>query len=592
MNVLKLVGYLSAAAVVAWAATGSAEALPVAAATIAVPLSPRVAIRDLGRAPANYPVSIVITLPYRHAAQLEQLVEAQGDPDSPYYHRFLTPGQFAAAFGPTPQEEATVIRLLQRSGFTVTQRSSNRTVLDASAPAEVAERYFRTEIHLALQSGAGLRYLNVKPAVVPPELLARTFTVSGLSNIRIVPQMQRAAYQARADASEVGMPLQNEGGFGPLAWAAGYDLPVQHGYDGKGVKIAELLNAAPIPNGFIQSYAWAFKLPMPTGLTGAKTTLVRVDGGCPSPASAGNCSGAGSNGFGWDDNFYDEYQEFLAALAPGANAYLYQIPDDTVTSYEDGFNKIVSDNKADIATMEIPYFESNANAETFALALDHAIQQGNALGITFVTESFGDEECSCGIATSIPADSPHVLAVGASNLQVDAAGKYHSEAAFIEPWAGLPGTSAWFPQPSYQSGIKGAPANGRSDPDLVSATWVEHWTAKTIPTSHFTSQFTFDEGQGWSTNEAVFSNPSTLVALVADIDQMTGTRSGLINTTIYKLYKKQSYGPANAPAFRDITVSTPDASSPFYPATPGFDQPTGIGSVVGWNLATALKEKK
>jgi subtilase family serine protease len=589
MNVLKIVGYLSAIAMVGLSATASAAAFPLAT-TIAVPLSPLVALRDLGRAPANYPVSIVVTLPYRHPAQLEQLVESQGDPDSPLYHHFLTTRQFASIYGPTPQDEMTVIALLQRAGFTVIQRSSNRTVLDASAPAAVAERYFKTEIHLALQPGSGPRYLNTRPAVIPQELLARTFSVSGLNDIRIAPAVRRTANTAHADASRVGAPLENEGGFGPLPWAAGYDLPIQHGIDGTHVKIAELLNAAPIPSGLIQTYVWAFDLPMPTGETGAKTTLVRVDGGCPTPATVGNCSGSGD--LGWDAEFYDEFEEFLAALAPGADAYLYQIPDDTLTSYEDGFNKIVADNKADIATTEIEYFESEPNAETFAVALDHVIQQGNALGITFITESLSAlDVASCGCAPpSIPADSPHVLAVGASNLQVDSAGKYHSEAAFLSGF-NLPAISAWFPEPSYATGIKGVPKNGRFIPDLVSGSLVERSTAKTIPPADFTGQFTFYEGPGWSSSPS-FGYPYTLVALVADIDQMNGSRSGLINTTIYKLYKKQKYGPTNAPAFRNITRATPGTKSPNFPTTPGFNLPTGIGSVVGWNLANDLKEKK
>jgi subtilase family serine protease len=574
--------------VVGVAATASATARSLAAPVIAVPVSANVALRDLGRAPATYPVSIVVTLPYHHAAQLEQLVEAQGDASSRYYHHFLTPAQFAVLFGPTPQDEATAMQVLQRAGFVVTQRSSNRTVLDASAPAVVAERYFKTEIHLALQSGSGVRYLNVKPAIVPPELLAHTFTVSGLNNIRTTPQVERTAYSTRADTSGIGAPLENEGGFGPRAWAAAYDMPIQHGYDGTHVRIAELLNAEPIPQGFIQTYTLAFNLPIPAGLTGAETTLIPVDGGCPRSASAGHCSGS----LEWDANFYDEYEEFLAALAPGADAYLYQIPDDTVNEWEDGFNKIVADNKADIAATEIAYFESEPNSETFALALDHIIQQGNALGITFITQSFGSDLCSCPTAASIPADSPHVLAVGSSNLQVDSTGGYHSEAAFIVPFNGLPAISAWFPRPSYASGIKGVPKNGRSDPDLVSAAWVEMSTSKTIPQEQFSGQFTFYEGPDWAPNEAAFGNPSPLVALVADIDQMNGSRSGLINTTIYDLYKKQQYGPAKAPAFRDITRETPGASSPLLPTTPGFNFPTGIGSVVGWNLANDLKDKK
>jgi subtilase family serine protease len=588
MNVLKFVGYLGAAGMVIWAATGSAEALPVRAASIAVPLSPRIAIRDLGRAPANYPVSIVVTLPYRHAAELERLIVAQGDPGSPSYHHFLTPRQFASIFGPTQQDEAVVVQLLRHAGFRTTQLFTNRTVVDAIAPAALAERYFHTDIHLALQAD-GVHYFNTKPAIVPLELSYRAFTVAGLSNLRTVPpRSPNAPNGMRADKTGIGQPLENEGGYGPLGFAGGYDLPIQHDYTGKGVTVAEVENSEPILRGDIPEFSWAFDVPLPTGLTGASTTLVPVDGGCQSSAT---CNGASIGGI--DRSNYVNYQEYLAALAPGIDTYLYQTPDDTTTSWTDGLNQVVTDNHADIVALGmIFYTEADPNAETFALALDHVIQQGNAIGMTFISPAWALIESTLP-AASIPGDSPNVLSVGSSNIQVAASGAFHSEASCLEGFF-LPSVSSFFPEPSYVSGISGGYLkDGREQPDLVAAQWIERSTAKTIPLWYYAGGFASYQDGVWN-DALVTSSAEPIIALVADIDEMTGSRSGLINSTIYNIYKKEGYGPTAAPLFRNITKSTPGGGSgtSLYKPSKGFNFPTGIGSVDGWNLAQAIGKKK
>jgi subtilase family serine protease len=587
MNISKIVGYLSAAVVAVWAATGNAEALPVSTATIAVSLSPRVAVRDLGRAPATYPVSIVVTLPYRRAAQLQRLIDAQGDPSSPFYHHFLTPQQFASIYGPTAQDEAMVVQLLRREGFTITQRFANRTVVDAAAPAVVAERYFHTQMHLALQDGS-VRYFNARTAVVPAELAARAFTVTGLSNLRTASlNPPQAPNGERFDRTGVGQPLENEGGFGPLAYAQGYDLPIQHGLTGKGVKIAEMANSVPVGNGYVAEFATAFDFPLPTGATGASTTLVKVDGGCSSPATCG--APGGNSG---DYATYAAYQEYLAALAPGIDAYFYQLPDDTVTSWTDGLNAIVSDNHADVVALGIfQYSELDPNAEAVALALDHAIEQGNVLGMTFISPSAAVYASAPLPVSLIPNDSPNVLSVGGSNIQVAASGKFHSEASCLEQFS-LPSTSDFFPQPSYKTGIPGVSKTGREQPDLVAAQWIELSTARTIPAFGDAGGFVTYEDGTWSST-FIWGSIEPIVALVADIDEMTRSRSGLINTTIFDLYKNKGYGPAAAPLFRDITKYTPEANgASFFWPSKGYDLPTGIGSVDGWNLAQAIGKKK
>src|SRR3984957_6668901 len=127
-------------------------------------------VRDLGRATTSTPVHIAVVLNYHHAAELEGLVDAQGDPSATLYGRFLTPAQFNQYFSPTPSEYGRVIAALQHGGFTITKTFANRTVFDATAPAPVAGRFFNTEIHRVMTPDVGVRITNVRTGVVPAQI--------------------------------------------------------------------------------------------------------------------------------------------------------------------------------------------------------------------------------------------------------------------------------------------------------------------------------------------------------------------------------------------------------------------------------------
>ncbi len=140
------------------------------------------AYTDMGTAPQTTPVSVTLTLNYNHQAQLDQLVAQQANPSSPMYHHFLTTEEFNSYYAPTAQQEQSVVFALQRAGFTITKEYSNRTLIEASAPAAKVESYFNTQIHLVNQGKFGARYVNVKPAVVPAAISSLVHAVTA-SNI-------------------------------------------------------------------------------------------------------------------------------------------------------------------------------------------------------------------------------------------------------------------------------------------------------------------------------------------------------------------------------------------------------------------------
>src|SRR5262245_54212552 len=54
----------------------------------------------LARADSAAPLRIQVTLKLRNRPELDHLLEAQQDPDSPLYHHWLNSGEFDARFGP------------------------------------------------------------------------------------------------------------------------------------------------------------------------------------------------------------------------------------------------------------------------------------------------------------------------------------------------------------------------------------------------------------------------------------------------------------------------------------------------------------
>ena len=62
---------------------------------------------------------LAIGLPVRDAAGLQALAEAVSDPTSANYRRYITVGQFAAAYGATAPDYAALINWAGAMGLTI-----------------------------------------------------------------------------------------------------------------------------------------------------------------------------------------------------------------------------------------------------------------------------------------------------------------------------------------------------------------------------------------------------------------------------------------------------------------------------------------
>src|ERR1035437_5410462 len=76
-------------------------------------------LRPVDRPPAAQHLHLSIGLPARNPAGLKTLIDDLCTPASPNFHHYLTPAEFTAQFGPTPQDYQAVVDFAQAHGLKV-----------------------------------------------------------------------------------------------------------------------------------------------------------------------------------------------------------------------------------------------------------------------------------------------------------------------------------------------------------------------------------------------------------------------------------------------------------------------------------------
>jgi subtilase family serine protease len=175
--------------------------------------------------------------------------------------------------------------------------------------------------------------------------------------------------------------------------------------------------------------------------------------------------------------------------------------------------------------------------------------------------------------TGFPASDPWVLAVGGTSLsQADEKGNAQ-EVAWNRSGGGY---SANFPEPVYQQylppQVQTQLAHRRGIPD-VAATGADPNTGVRIYV-----------GGKWITSVSNGASAAIWGGAIALANQLAGHPLGFINPTLYKL------GTSDAASndFRDITEGTNCFNGIGYPAGPGWDPVTGLGTPIADNLLVDL----
>jgi kumamolisin len=141
------------------------------------------------------------------------------------------------------------------------------------------------------------------------------------------------------------------------------------------------------------------------------------------------------------------------------------------------------------------------------------------------------------------------------------------------PWASSGGLSAIFARPSYQGSVAGTVGDHRGVPDISMSASL---SGGILLYGSFTGKGTWSPGGGTSAACPEFAG------IIAIADQYAGRKLGLINPALYRLEAEKAPGIVDVTE-GDNTVSFSQGGHAVtvkgYPAKPGYDLVTGVGTI-------------
>jgi subtilase family serine protease len=600
---------------------------------------------DAGRLPADnrlQGITIVFSRTAAQQADLAALLDAQQDPESPLFHQWLTPDQFAQRFGLAESDINKVQSWLEQQGFSVDSVARSRNSIRFSGSVRQVEQAFQTQLHYFNVNGekhfAASTDLSL-PAALAPVVLA----VRNLDDFRPRPMHVQRDFTSAASGNVF---------FAPGDIRVAYDMNplVNSAINGSGQSVA-IMGQSAIVLSDIESFQKA------AGLTVMDPTLVLVPG-------TGN-----SQTFTGDQGESSLDLEWAGAMATGANIIFVYTGGATDTSGNlaygvfDSINYAVDQRIGDIISVSYGACETGLSTSV-ASALEAVMAQGAVQGQTILAASGDAGSTGCygqtslstaqqqALAVSYPASSQYVTGVGGTEIdtsnsnfytqgkgywaaqtstdQITSALQYIPEMTWNDSLlsgsssGGLSatggGVSALFSKPTWQAGVPGIPADGKRDVPDVSLYSSPDYVGYLFCTSDQSNWSTgqngscvngFRDGTSPTTGLLTIAGGTSFATpifagMVAIINQKLGyvAGSGLINKPLYQL---ASNSVTYSQAFHDITkgnnfcpssltsVCTGPATSSFAAGT-GYDLTTGLGSVdlnalvnvTGWPAASTL----
>ena len=582
---------------------------------------------------------LTVALAPRNAAALASYAKAVGSPQSPDYRRYLSPAEFRSRFAPTNATIVKVEAALRSRGLHPGGITANGLAIHLRSSGAAVERAFSlTLARVRLPNGRDAIY-NVEAPALDASVASAVQAVVGLSSLA---QMQRldlpgasvvarrrqmsggqvsgaGSRSARTGATHVATggprpcpkavqvaPGQNAYTADQIATAYGFSGVYQSGDLGQGVTIGvyELEPDAPSD---IAAYQRCYG-------THVKVNYVKVDSGVGTGAGQGEAA-------------LDIEQ--LIGLAPKASLLVYQGPNNNAdspgTGPYDTLAAMVSQDKAQVLSNswgECEKLEGFADAHAENTLLEEAATQGQ----TFVSAAgdSGSQDCYSpasggnpdnALAVDDPGSQQFATSVGGTSMT--AIGPPPLETVWndnnpgidyarfgIQQGAGGGGLSTLWTMPTYQSSAPpalglvssyssgapcGAPAGSycREVPDVSADAdpmwpYLDYWNGNDI-LLHAESGW---QGTGGTSGAAPVW--AALFALADASRDCQGTLIGFANTELYELA-----GQSQSTYFNDITTGnndfTPDGNTAgLYPAGPGYDMATGLGTPKAAALVPAL----
>ena len=516
--------------------------------------------------PGTSPLYLGVSLYPKDPAALSQFATEVSTPGTAQFGHYLTPGAFAARFGPGRGTLSRVEAAFEGAGFSVVHSYPDGLFLTVRGTAQAAETFFSTR----LVTGTGPNGTEMLPATLPTLPRALQPYVQAVTGLDSGTQTFSLPFSSLSGSSS---PLQ--GGTSlitPNEVHSLYGLNSLYNVSSlpryaQGTSIGILLWG----DGFSPQDITTFEQQFYPGSEPPFTyTAVPLDG-APAP-SAGAVNDPSRAPFELTLDM-----EWAGAAAPGSHLVVAYVPDGPAPGYSpsttqllDGLSYLV--NSAGVSVITESFGSPDSTGTSYQSTADTLFQQAAAEGISVFAASGDDggeggtlsNACQGTVDTMYPASSPWVTGVGGTVPTLNGLGTLTSEVAWSHSGGGFSAaysTPTWQQSGSAYQEIQQFGPGRRGVPDVAG------------PAADNLLYFDGSAQQGEGTS---FASPMW-AGMVAEMDSVAGHRLGFLNPRLYTLGTAQGNGFSPAP-FREIN----QGKNCVYSAGPG----PGWDPVTGWGVPT------
>jgi len=399
---------------------------------------------DRGPVDPSLKLSYMTLLTVPSASQreaLDQLLAEQQNRNSPLYHKWLTPEQYADRFGLSPNDIQKLTTWLQSQGFSVHNVARGQNWIVFSGTAAQAEKTFQTEIHNFDVDGTA-RFSNTTPASIPAALSGVVTGIRGLSNFPAKSNLQRRKPSYTLPVTGGSVLYLAPGDIKTI-----YDIPSS--MDGTGQTLA-VMGETDVYLDDLNNFRSGFGFStIPT--TGAGSCATDGSGLIIAPCTT-TAAGAAFQYvlLGTDPGKPDTIQddlieadldlEWTAATAPNAQIIYVNAPDPTGNGVWDSWYYAVDNKVSPVITLSYgicelgealtPGGQGTISPNEGTFSSDEAeLIKANSFGITFLNASGDSGAAGCdpntatvatgGLAVLYPASSPEVTGVGGTATTIN-----------------------------------------------------------------------------------------------------------------------------------------------------------------------------
>ncbi|MBV9056105.1 MAG: S8/S53 family peptidase [Candidatus Eremiobacteraeota bacterium] len=566
----------------------------VSTATVAIPIKSFTERATAGVVPRSMSLRIVVGLYMRDRQGAAQLVREQYAPGHVMLRRWLTPQEFTEKFNPTSTQAKAVADYLERQGFTQVKTEPNRLIVSGTASVARVETAFHTQIHGVVANGKVV-YGNVQPAFVPARFHNVVAAVLGLHNLyQMHVHSMRSAYSRITYAAGTPPPcLQVVNGiciggeYGPPQYQVAYDAVT---CSGKPCTTGGKTNIAVMAEGNVKQVVKDLRT-AETFWAIPKVKYATVQVGTPSSDTSGLDE--------WDLD--TQISSGIAGRVQELYVYDTTSLSDSDISLE--YSKWVNDNLTQAGNSSFGEPEPLAYADGSMALDDQELNQAAAQGMTMFA-STGDNGSGCPVLLATgasnsgapvvcyPAASPYVVAVGGTTLDTNANGNEPGTYYGEHVWMGTGGGYSAFENAPYwqANGICGqcTPSAVRGIADIAMCA-----------DNNGCPMDVFVNGTQTGVGGTSLSSPMSM-GIWSRLETHFSNRLGFASPVYYGVYGyyepcalgSKACTPTCEPGC-NTSAAPPDTTAPIggfhdiligsngipSSATPGWDVPTGLGTV-------------